>query len=209
MQNSCLRMLLSMQQPENCNNSNQNISLFSNQNSRLIQVRWCLRIHMENCCNSDDEAVSPVIATVLLLAITVMLSSMVFIMMQGAINSVEKSEPDITVSVKGLSNGFHVVRITSLDQALDPARLEYQIYNQGDLNSKEFSGFVDDPEVYGAVGTNVSFHDRDAGYSVTQGDYFVIDSQTIGSNDGTWSMKLIDRSSNVMLFDIKLVLIED
>ena len=84
---------------------------------------------MDNYCNSDDEAVSPVIATVLLLAITVMLSSMVFIMMQGAINSVEKSEPDITVSVKGLSNGFHVVRITSLDQALDPARLEYQIYN--------------------------------------------------------------------------------
>ena len=41
---------------------------------------------------SDDEAVSPVIATVLLLAITVMLSSMVFVMMQGAINSVEKAE---------------------------------------------------------------------------------------------------------------------
>ncbi len=157
----------------------------------------------------DDEAVSPVIATVLLLAITVMLSSMVFIMMQGAINSVEKSEPDVTVSVKGLSNGFHVVRITSLDQALDPARLEYQIYSQEDLNSKEFSGFVDDIDVYGAIGSNVSFHDRDAGYSVTQGDYFVIDSETIGAKDGTWSMKLIDQSSNVMLFDVKLVLIQD
>ena len=157
----------------------------------------------------DDEAVSPVIATVLLLAITVMLSSMVFIMMQGAINSVEKSEPDVTVSVKGLSNGFHVVRITSLDQALDPTRLEYQIYSQEDLNSKEFSGFVDDVDVYGAIGSNVSFHDRDAGYSVTQGDYFVIDSETIGAKDGTWSMKLIDQSSNVMLFDVKLVLIQD
>ncbi|DAC57492.1 MAG TPA: type IV pilin [Candidatus Poseidoniaceae archaeon] len=157
----------------------------------------------------DDEAVSPVIATVLLLAITVMLSSMVFIVMQGAINSVEKSEPDLTVSVKGLSNGFHVVRITSLDQALDPARLEYQIYSQDDLNSKEFSGFVDDIDVYGAIGSNVSFHDRDAGYSVTQGDYFVIDSETIGAKDGTWSMKLIDQSSNVMLFDVKLVLIQD
>ena len=109
-------------------------------------------------------------------------------MMQGAINSVEKSEPDITVSVKGLSNGFHVVRITSLDQALDPARLEYQIYNQDDLNSKENSGFVDDSDVYGAIGSNVSFHDRDAGYSVTQGDYFVIDSETIGAKDGTWKV---------------------
>ena len=164
---------------------------------------------MENVRLSDDEAVSPVIATVLLLAITVMLSSMVFVMMQGAINSVEKAEAEVSVSVKGLSNGFHVVRITGLDQALDPARLEYQIYNENDLNSKEFSGFVDDPEVYGVVGSNVSFHDRDAGYSVTQGDYFVIDSESIGAKDGTWSMKLIDQSSNRLLFNVKLVLIED
>ena len=157
----------------------------------------------------DDEAVSPVIATVLLLAITVMLSSMVFVMIQGAINSVEKSEPDLTVSVKGLSNGFHVVRITSLDQALDPARLEFQIYDTNNPTAMKHTGFVDDPEIYGAVGNNVSFHDRDAGYSVTQGDYFVIDSETIGAKDGTWSMKLIDQSSSVLLFDVTLVLIED
>ena len=164
---------------------------------------------MENKCNRGCEAVSPVIATVLLLAITVMLSSMVFVMMQGAINSVEKADPEMSVSVKGLDNGFHVVRITNLDQSLDPARLEYQIYSKDDLNSKEHSGFVDDPDVYGVVGSNVSFHDRDAGYSVTQGDYFVIDSETIGSKDGTWSMKLIDQSSNRLLFDVKLILIED
>lgn len=164
---------------------------------------------MDNRQALDDEAVSPVIATVLLLAITVMLSSMVFVMMQGAINSVEKSEPDVTVSVKGLSNGFHVVRITSLDQALDPARLEFQVYNEADLNSREHRGFVDEPDVYGAIGSNISFHDRDAGYSVTQGDYFVIDSETLDAKDGTWSMKLIDRSSDVLLFDVKLVIIEN
>ena len=61
---------------------------------------------MDTDCLADDDAVSPVIATVLLLAITVMLSSMVFVMMQGAINSVEKSEPDITVSVKGFLERF-------------------------------------------------------------------------------------------------------
>ena len=57
---------------------------------------------MDNGRTKDWEAVSPVIATVLLLAITVMLSSMVFVMMQGAINSVEKAEPEVSVSVKGL-----------------------------------------------------------------------------------------------------------
>ena len=39
----------------------------------------------------DDEAVSPVIATVLLLAITVMLSGMVFVLMQGALQTTEKA----------------------------------------------------------------------------------------------------------------------
>ena len=115
----------------------------------------------------------------------------------------------MTVSVKGLDNGFHVVRITSLDQALDPARLEYQIYSSDNLNGNEYNGFVDDSDVYGVIGANISFHDRDAGYSVTQGDYFVIDSETIGSKDGTWSFKLIDQSSNTLLFDIGLTIIED
>ena len=75
----------------------------------------------------DEEAVSPVIATVLLLAITVMLSSMVFVLMQGALTTVEKSAPQATVSVRGLDNGFHVVRITSLDQSIDPARLQFDL----------------------------------------------------------------------------------
>ena len=102
---------------------------------------------MDNYRTRDTEAVSPVIATVLLLAITVMLSSMVFVMMQGAINSVEKAEPEVSVSVKGLDNGFHVVRITNLDQSLDPARLEYQIYNENGANYNEWLSKVGSPNL--------------------------------------------------------------
>lgn len=46
---------------------------------------------MRGTLRRDGEAVSPVIATVLLLAITVMLSSMVFVLMQGALTTVEKA----------------------------------------------------------------------------------------------------------------------
>ena len=66
------------------------------------------------------------------------------------------------------------------------------------------AGHVSDANVYGVIGSNVSFHDRDAGYSVTQGDYFVIDSQTIGSTDGTWSFKLVEESVGVLLIDVTL-----
>ena len=59
--------------------------------------------------NRDDEAVSPVIATVLLLAITVLLTSMVFVMMSTTLDNVEKADPKASISVRALSNGYHVV----------------------------------------------------------------------------------------------------
>ena len=114
----------------------------------------------------DDEAVSPVIATVLLLAITVMLSSMVFVLMQGALTTVEKSAPQATVSVRGLDNGFHVVRITSLDQSIDPGRLQFDLLPANTTENLPIRGQVSDADVYGVIGTNISFHDRDAGLSL-------------------------------------------
>ena len=159
-----------------------------------------MRVHQRR----EDEAVSPVIATVLLLAITVMLSSMVFVLMQGALTSVEKAPPQATVSVRALDNGFHVVRITSLDQSIDPARLEFTL-QPGNLSSAfTLGGHVADADVYGVIGSNLSFHDRDAGYSVTQGDYFVIDSATVGSDDGTWRFKLVEETAGVLLIDVLL-----
>ena len=159
---------------------------------------------MRGSIRRDDEAVSPVIATVLLLAITVMLSSMVFVMMQGALTTVEKTAPQATVSVRALDNGFHVVRITSLDQSIDPARLQYTLQPADTNQSLLIRGDVADADVYGVIGTNISFHDRDAGYSVTQGDYFVIDSATIGADDGTWRFKLVEQTSSSLIVDVSL-----
>ena len=159
---------------------------------------------MRGTLRRDEEAVSPVIATVLLLAITVMLSSMVFVLMQGALTTVEKSPPQATVSVRSLDNGFHVVRITSLDQSIDPARLQYVLLPANLTESLPIRGQVSDADVYGVIGSNFSFHDRDAGYSVTQGDYFVIDSQTIGADDGTWRFRLVEETAGVLLIDVTL-----
>ena len=159
---------------------------------------------MRGTLRRDEEAVSPVIATVLLLAITVMLSSMVFVLMQGALTTVEKSPPQATVSVRSLDNGFHVVRNTSLDQPIDPARLQYDLLPANLTESLPIRGQVSDADVYGVIGSNFSFHDRDAGYSVTQGDYFVIDSQTIGADDGTWRFRLVEETAGVLLIDVTL-----
>ena len=157
---------------------------------------------------TNNEAVSPVIATVLLLAITVMLSSMVFVLMQGALTTAEKPAAEATVSVRGLSNGFHVIRLTTLDQTIDPAKIQFDLYPENSNEGTSINGLVSEPGVYGLIGANVSFHDRDAGYSMSQGDYFVIDSATVGSDSGTWRFKLVDLSSNSMLANIVLPPIE-
>lgn len=152
----------------------------------------------------DDEAVSPVIATVLLLSITVLLSSMVFVMMSSTLDTVEKADPKASVSVRALSNGYHVVSITSLDQDLDPSKVEWSIINQTGQSTKEYVGFVDDSDVYGTVGSNISFHDRDAGWSVTKGDYFVINCENLNCNSGDHLFQIVDRGSNTILATIKL-----
>ena len=156
----------------------------------------------------DDEAVSPVIATVLLLAITVLLSSMVFVMMASTLDNVEKADPKGSVSVRALSNGYHVVSITSLDQSLDPAKVVWSVVNQTGQRDVEHSGTVDDSEVYGTVGSNVSFHDRDAGWSLTKGDYFVIDCGSLDCNTGNHYFELVDTGSNSVLAKIRLPAIE-
>ena len=153
---------------------------------------------------SDEEAVSPVIATVLLLAITVMLSGMVFVLMQGALETGEKAPPQMTVSVRSLDNGYHVIRITTLDQTLDPGRISFSLAEQNNANGTEFTGFVDDSDVYSLIGSNVSFHDRDASYSISAGDYFVINSREIGTDVGDWGFTLLDQELQYVLVRIDL-----
>ncbi|CAI8171905.1 MAG: Uncharacterised protein [Methanobacteriota archaeon] len=154
----------------------------------------------------DNAAVSPVIATVLLLAITVLLSSMVFVMMSSTFDTVEKKSPTASVSVRALSNGYHVVTITSLDQQLDPSKVEWSVLKTVGDDRQILSGTVDDSDVYGTVGANVSFHDRDAGWSVSGGDYFVINCRDLGCDDGDHKFQILDENSNKVLFKVGLPL---
>lgn len=152
----------------------------------------------------DDDAVSPVIATVLLLAITVLLSSMVFVMMNSTLSNVEKQAPTASVSVRSLSNGYDVVTFSYLDQQLAPSKVELKIIDRSEGVELVYSGYTNDPDVYGTVGVNVSFHDRDAGWSVSTGDYFVINCEILGCDDGNHYLQIIDVEHQTVLVDVRL-----
>ncbi len=152
----------------------------------------------------DNDAVSPVIATVLLLAITVLLSSMVFVMMSSTLDTVEKADPKGNLSVRALSNGYHVVTFSSLDQSLNPNKVHWSIMSNTGEDRLLLAGSADDSDVYGSVGSNVSFHDRDAGWSVTKGDYFVINCEELGCDDGNHIFQVVDKTSNTVISEIRL-----
>jgi flagellin-like protein len=161
--------------------------------------------------NEDLSAVSPVIATVLLLAITVMLTSMVFIMFQSSFDNIEKSPPQASLSTRALDNGYHVVRFSHLDQHLDPDYLQFQIIspNGSCPYPSACDGMASDADVYGKIGSNVTFFDRDAGFTVSVGDYFVIDSRGLGSDTGEWKFRLFYGLTNSEVAEVLLPMIPE
>jgi flagellin-like protein len=147
-------------------------------------LRWLMR--RERGC--EDEAVSPVIATVLLMAITVLLASAVYLMVDDAIAAPDKGAPYATMSVRALDNGFQVVRFTELSQNLHTSGVTFSIVPPVGVNGSSIDGRVNDADVYGSVGETVTFHDRDASFTVNRGDYFVINASAAGTEEGGWTM---------------------
>ncbi len=163
----------------------------------------CL-MRARRCC--DDEAVSPVIATVLLMAITVLLASSVYLLIDDAIAPPEKGAPYAKLSVRALDNGFQIVRFTDLSQNLHTSTVTFTISPPAGVNASSITGQVNDADVYGSVGEVVAFHDRDASFTVNRGDYFVINASSAGTADGDWTMyiRAVGTSGTTLLGEIPL-----
>ena len=140
---------------------------------------------MEQARREQAEfAVSPVIATILLLAITVMLAGGVYMMMSTTVRAPDKGLPQANANVRALDNGYQVVTITEMSQQVETFRIKFQVVPPLGSNATWVSGHTSDSNVYGVSGANVSFHDRDASFTVNRGDYFVIDAAAVGSDAG-------------------------
>ncbi|MBT4059112.1 MAG: type IV pilin N-terminal domain-containing protein [Euryarchaeota archaeon] len=146
---------------------------------------------MEN----GDEAVSPVIATILLLAITVLLTSAVYLMISSGVQAPNKGVPAAQASVRMLDNGYQVVTITEMNAQVETFKCKFQLIPPDEANSTTISGYTSDSDVYGVSGQNVSFQDRDAGFTVNTGDYFVIDAASVGSDSGDWIFRMLFEGS--------------
>jgi flagellin-like protein len=142
-----------------------------------------------------EEAVSPVIATILLLAITVLLTSAVYLMMSSGVQAPNKGVPTAKASVRMLDNGYQVVTITEMSAQIETFKCKFQLIPPESVSTIAISGYTSDANVYGVSGQNVSFQDRDAGFTVNTGDYFVIDAATVGTDSGDWTFRMLFEGS--------------
>ena len=63
----------------------------------------------------------------------------------------------------------------------------------GEITS--FEGTVEQADVYNQVGTPITYQDVDAAFSVNVGDYFVIDADQTGVDDGNWEFLIFESQS--------------
>src|SRR2546427_11613318 len=88
---------------------------------KTMRKSWIIR--------KDEKAVSPVIATILMVAITVVLASVLYVMVTGLLTGPGASKPQVTVaSPPGITNGFQfAVAAASQSKALANYKLNFLV----------------------------------------------------------------------------------
>lgn len=131
----------------------------------------------------DRNAVSPVIATILLVAITIVLVGLLFAWILPMIETPKESTPNVNVALSIESDGegtYYKVLITEIDREPSLDHIKYKIYREGGDQIEEMRA---DSAVYGNTAfmathndevLGVGFSDTDGNSLLTVGDYFLV-----------------------------------
>jgi len=133
--------------------------------------------------SKDRNAVSPVIATILLVAITIVLVGLLFAWIIPMIDTPKESTPDVNIALSVESSDgeiFFKVLITEIDREPSLNHIKYNIYQEGGDQIEEMRA---DSEVYGNLAhmathndepLGVVFSDSDGNGLLTVGDFFLV-----------------------------------
>ena len=130
----------------------------------------------------DRNAVSPVIATILLVAITIVLVGLLFAWILPMIETPKESTPDINIALSVESNGedtYFKVLITEVDREPSLDHIKYRIYREGgdqieEMRADEVYGETNFMRTHNEEPLGVEFSDSDANGLLTVGDYFKV-----------------------------------
>jgi len=151
---------------------------------------------MKAIIRKDEQAVSPVIATILMVAITVVLAAVLYVMVSGLIGGTNtQAKPTVILTASKTSTGADV--LVSITPSTNPSNFKVNIENVG---NHTFGTAVNLPTTNGGVsstitvGTNtftVTWQNPGGSASVSTGDHLVVKYTNGVPNTRTWSLLLI------------------
>lgn len=116
----------------------------------------------------NEEAVSPVIATILMVAITVVLAAVLYVMVSGLIGGTTTAEPNIQFSSpRALGSNRWELKIGGVSEAKDLSNFKAIVTENGTALTPM------DP-VQDGGSAPIQFEDLDGGGTLSIGDYFTI-----------------------------------
>jgi len=163
-----------------------------------------------------NEGVSPIIATILLVAISLVLIGVIFIWVTQMIQVPKEAAPDMSIAISTDNDGestIFKILIRDIDEEPTLNNIEYKVYDKG---GNLIERMRVDSEVYGNLAhmathedelLGVGFSDNDADGRLSVGDYFLVKqyfskkySDKIDISDGM--MTLVYTPSNTAMEDI-------
>jgi flagellin-like protein len=159
---------------------------------------------MKAIIRKDEQAVSPVIATILMVAITVVLAAVLYVMVSGLIGGTNtQSKPTITLTVTKITNGVDVM-VAGIQPPASPANFKLNIQNRTSLatgtgiaapTTSGGSAAV----TLGGVTFTIVWQNPGASGTISQGDHFVITYGATKPAAGTsWNFLLIWSDGSVL-----------
>ncbi len=154
----------------------------------------------------DEQAVSPVIAVILMVAITVVLAAVLYVWASSFLQE-EKSSPTGALSADKTSSNVYAVTVITVNPQVSVNSVEYYLLNVAG-NTVE-SGDVS--EIYGfypGQGEGVIFMDNDFNGKLSPGDKFEVHPDDIEGTGGSvddYKFRLkFKPTNNIIGYDTKL-----
>ena len=142
---------------------------------------------------TEDDAVSPVIGVILMVAITVILAAVIASFVLGLGDTADEVQPNSSISLDNVDAGDDEVTLTLTDgDTLDPEEIVFR----GDVGDEQFLNDVDDdPGDEWNVGQSVTL-DEDTDDA--------LDTNAEGTLNVVWEESGGDNSATLASFDIDL-----
>ncbi len=145
---------------------------------------------MKAIIRKDEQAVSPVIATILMVAITVVLAAVLYVMVSGLIGgTTTSSKPAVTLTVSKTSTGADIL-VAGIQPTAAPSNFKVNIEN---VTTTVFGTAAAMPTSSGGSATvnlaggsfSITWQNPGGSGTVSQGDHFVISHVTGSYTSGT------------------------